>query len=268
MCLYSDVLRLAKVLKTIRTPHLSSQLGVSGISTKSVDPLEPLIWQPTAGPRADGQTPGPIPPAPGEACPLVLRIDRTAPGVPAAIAPLAAFLAPEERLRLARLRRSEDRERFVLGRGVLREVLAHWMDREPGSLTFSAGPYGKPVLAGGGGPRFNVAHSGDLVLLGFHATREVGVDVEQLRPQLEWQRIARRCLPEEQCLGLEGLPAGLQLPAFLEAWCRLEAVLKARGVGLSGLDQAHLDGTTIAGPAEEIWSIALPEGYCGAAALA
>jgi 4'-phosphopantetheinyl transferase len=256
------------VLKTFRIPHVSSKFGVGGVSAKSVKALDPLIWQPTAGHRADNLATGPIPPAPGDACPLVLRIDRTAPGMPAAIARLAALLAPEERLLLTHLRHSEDRERFLLGRGVLRQVLAHWMGLEPGSLTFSAGPFGKPALAGSGGPRFNVAHSGDLVLLGFHPTREVGVDVELLRPQLEWQWIARRCLPEEQCLRLEGLPAGLQLPAFLEAWCRLEAVLKARGVGLSGLDQPPPDGVHPAEPAEELWSIALPEGYCGAAALA
>lgn len=203
--------------------------------------------------------------------PLLLLIDRDDPAVAAALPRLSGLLAPEERARLAQLRKAGDRERFLLGRAVLRLCLAELLDQPPASLLLVAGPKGKPFLADPEGihrrgvPRFNVSHSGGLVLLGFHAAAEVGVDVERHRPDLCWRPIARRFLPPQAVSRIESLSAEVQGRAFLQAWCRLEAGLKARGMGLYGLDQDPPDGTALA---EELWSIALPAGYCGAAALA
>jgi 4'-phosphopantetheinyl transferase len=202
--------------------------------------------------------------------PLLLLIDRGDPAVAVVLPRLAGLLAPVERTRLGLLQRAEDRERFLLGRAVLRLCLGELLDQPPDSLRLAAGPRGKPCLADSdghhqrGSPRFNASHSGQLVLLGFHAAREVGVDVECHRPDLRWRPIARRFLPPPAVRRIESLSAEAQGRAFLQAWCRLEAGLKARGVGLYGLDQDPPHGTT---PTEELWSITLPEGYCGAAAL-
>jgi len=202
--------------------------------------------------------------------PLLLLIDRGDPAVAVVLPRLVGLLAPLERARLGRLQRGEDRERFLLGRAVLRLCLGELLDQPPDSLRLAAGPRGKPCLADAdghhqrGSPRFNASHSGQLVLLGFHAAREVGVDVESHRPDLRWRPIARRFLPPQAVRRIETLSAEAQGRAFLEAWCRLEAELKARGVGLFGLDQELPEGPS---PSAEIWSIALPEGSCGAAAL-
>jgi 4'-phosphopantetheinyl transferase len=88
------------------------------------------------------------------------------------------------------------------------------------------------------------------------------VDVEQRRPVPEWQGIARRCLPPEESDAIGTLPEEQREPAFLAAWCRLEARLKARGLGLFGPPAA------VGEPAPEVWPLLLPEGYVGAAALA
>ncbi|MFM7652889.1 MAG: 4'-phosphopantetheinyl transferase family protein [Vulcanococcus sp.] len=203
----------------------------------------------------------PAPPARAEPRPLVLLIDRRAPSLQAALARLQALLGPPELERLERLRRAADRERFLLGRGVLRLTLGHWLGRDPAGLVFSNGPHGKPGLDGA--PRFNLSHSGDLVLLAFHATREVGVDVERQRPGLEWQAIARRTFAPKRLAQLEALPASQREGAFLAEWCRLEAELKARGTGLAGLSQ---DATGQGGA--DLWDLALPAGHLGAVALA
>ena len=209
--------------------------------------------------------------------PLLLLIDRGDPAVAAALPRLSGLLAPEERARLVQLRRADDRERFLLGRAVLRLCLAELLDQPPASLLLAAGPKGKPSLADPdglhrrGAPRFNVSHSGGLVLLGFHAAAEVGVDVERHRPDLCWRPIARRFLPPQAVSRIETLSTEVQGVAFLQAWCRLEAELKARGVGLHGLDRLeggpkHLGVGN--GDTGQIWPVALPAGYVGAAALA
>jgi 4'-phosphopantetheinyl transferase len=121
-------------------------------------------------------------------------------------------------------------------------------------VPIGAGAHGKPCCDGG--PEFNLSHSGDLILLALHRERPVGVDVEQLRPGLAWRPIARRVLPPEEWQALEAEGA----EAFLAAWCRLEARLKAQGLGLAGLGQPAV--------AVELWDVAVPLGYRAALALA
>lgn len=223
------------------------------------EPLRPLPWQPQ--PDRPGRDGLPSPPAPAGPRPLVLQIDRRAPAMQAALARLQALLGQPELERLARLRLAADRERFLLGRGVLRLTLGHWLGRDPASLVFRNGPHGKPALDGA--PPFNLSHSGDLVLLAFHGSRAVGVDVERERPGLAWQAIARRTFAPERLARLDALPAAQQEVGFLTEWCRLEAELKARGTGLAGLSQ---DATGQGG--FDLWDLALPAGHVGAVALA
>jgi 4'-phosphopantetheinyl transferase len=229
----------------------------------------PSLHRPRRWPSRTGTplTAPPWPPARSDGPPLLLLIDRRDPNVRALLTPLGDLLDPGERQRLGRLRGKGDGERFLLGRGALRLILGSWLGCDPAGLMLGAGPRGKPELlpppdGGELPPRFNVSHSGDLVLLGFHPRRPVGVDVEQRRPVPEWQGIARRCLPPVEWDAIGTLPQEEREPAFLAAWCRLEARLKARGMGLYGPPPAPEE------PVPEVWTLLLPEGYVGAAALA
>jgi 4'-phosphopantetheinyl transferase len=224
--------------------------------------LHPLPWIPAGGGEAGLAERLPHRPA---APPLVLRIDRRAAAVRDRLADLAALLSADETDRLERFRRSEDRERFLLGRASLRLCLAALLAEDPGQLRLAATAAGKPFLADASGrprpqaPQFNLSHSGDLILLALHGGGPVGVDVERLRPSLDWRPIARRCLEPGVLARMESLAAAHQPLAFLEAWCALEASLKAGGGGL-------------AGPRPEpdtcrLWTLELPPDYRGAVAL-
>jgi 4'-phosphopantetheinyl transferase len=200
---------------------------------------------------------------------LLLSLDVREPLPEPVRAELAASLAPVEVQRWEALRLPEDRERFLRGRGALRRLLGGWRDEPPEAVPIGAGAHGKPCCAGG--PEFNLSHSGDLILLALHRERPVGVDVEQLRPGLAWRPIARRVLPpaEWQALEAEGQPP----EAFLAAWCRLEARLKAQGLGLAGLAQlapvsAEGEGLAVVASGVAVWDVAVPLGYRAALALA
>ena len=186
--------------------------------------------------------------------PLLLSLDVRDPLPDPVRADLAASLVPVEQQRWEALRLPEDRERFLRGRGGLRRLLGAWRDEPPEAVPIGAGAHGKPCCTGG--PEFNLSHSGDLILLALHRERAVGVDVEQLRPGLAWRPIARRVLPPAEWQALEAEGA----EAFLAAWCRLEARLKAQGLGLAGLGQPAV--------AVELWDVAVPLGYRAALALA
>lgn len=228
----------------------------------------------------------------GEASlPLLLLIDRRdAAGARAAPA-LRGLLGAGELERLARFRQAADRERFLLGRGGLRWLLGTLLDCPAAELPLTVGSHGKPELRGG--PQFNISHSGDLVLLAVHRHCPIGVDVEQQRPELDWEAIARRVLPARELQALRQLPPQRRAAGYLRAWCRLEAKLKARGAGFSALaalaaeeeaarEQAAQEargggafGSGGPGSASvnsvvhsmRLWDLALPEGYGGAVAL-
>ena len=231
--------------------------------------IVPVAWPDPVG----GLALPPWPDTAPAAAPLLVLLDRREPQVLALVAPLGDLLDPGERERLRQLRRQEDGERFLLGRGALRLLLGGWLGCDPAGLVLRVGPHGKPELLpqealgqrrGELSPRFNVSHSGDLILLGFHPLRPGGVDVEQRRPVREWEAIADRFLPAEESERIRALAEERHDAAFLAAWCRLEASHKAMGLGLFAGTQA--DGPTREVP--DLWPLTLPDGYVGAAALA
>jgi 4'-phosphopantetheinyl transferase len=172
----------------------------------------------------------------------------------------AATLSSQEWRRHQAYRLQTDRDRFLLGRGVLREFLGRWLNQAPDAVTIAFGPHGKPFCPGG--PEFNLSHSGDLVLLALHPRRAVGVDVEQVRPDLDWEPIARRMLGADVVDAILRRPEPEQRPAFLQHWCRLEATLKAAGLGLAAAPREVRRQEDC-----RHWTLDLSHGYRGCAAL-
>lgn len=168
-------------------------------------------------------------------------------------------LGAEERARAARFVQPQAGERWAAARGALRALLGAYLDADPATLRFAAGPHGKPALADGA-LRFNLSHSGDVALCALARDREVGVDVELPRRAVDHVAIARRVLGEGEAARLAALGPAERERAFLRAWVRWEAALKCRGVGIGGAERPQ------AGP--EPWVRELELGGPGAAALA
>src|SRR5918997_1800881 len=57
-------------------------------------------------------------------------------------------LSADERGRASRFRSARDRDRFIGARGLLREILALYLNASPGRLSFGYSAHGKPFLAG------------------------------------------------------------------------------------------------------------------------
>lgn len=222
--------------------------SLAQFSSAMAPPLQPHQWQP-------GDPPPRMPPC-GAAPPLLLLINSRLSLPPTK--KLLDHLSKEEYQRHQAYRHPADRLRFLVGRASLRVLLGHWLRQSPGSIQLQARSQGKPHCPEG--PAFNVSHSGDLILLGFHATSAVGVDVEVDRPGLDWTPIARRVLPAREVEALCALPPAEQASVFLQVWCRLEARLKADGSGLWGLERMGNEDSAV-------WDVAVPTGYAAAAAL-
>jgi 4'-phosphopantetheinyl transferase len=155
----------------------------------------------------------------------VYRVALDVPGIP------EAPLAPEEVARRARFAIERDARRFATARAALRVLLAAETGTAAEDLVLVAGASGKPALARG--PRFSLSRSGPIALVAVDACREVGVDVEQVRPVPDAEAIARRAFLAEERAELAEDRGGDAARAFLLAWTRKEAWLKALGVGLT-----------------------------------
>ena len=144
-------------------------------------------------------------------------------------------MSDDEKERAARFRFERDREFFVAGRGILRELLGGYLKRPPPELQFQYGSEGKPCLSLEDWEwpiRFNVSHSRGIALYAFSGGLEVGVDVEEIRSDFASEEIAERFFSAGELEELRGLPAELKADGFFNCWTRKEAYVKAWGSGL------------------------------------
>jgi 4'-phosphopantetheinyl transferase len=150
---------------------------------------------------------------------------------------LAAALSADEKERAARFHFEPDRRHFIVARASLRHVLAARLGGLPGAVAFDYGMHGKPSLAAGrhgGTPlRFNLSHAHGCALIAVCEGRELGVDIEYMGRDLEWDDIARRFFAPEESSAILALPPPEQLHAFFRCWTRKEAYIKARGDGMT-----------------------------------
>jgi 4'-phosphopantetheinyl transferase len=144
---------------------------------------------------------------------------------------LTGWLSEDERQRAARYSAPVAGERFRCGRGLLRWVLAGYLDRPPGQLAFRYLGQGKPALAEAK-LQFNLSHSGDLAVLAVARDRPLGIDLERLDAEKRLLAIARRVFPAERYRALEALEGELRVQGFYRDWTAMEARVKARGDGV------------------------------------
>jgi 4'-phosphopantetheinyl transferase len=148
---------------------------------------------------------------------------------------LQGTLSIDEQDRATRFHFCKDRRRFIAARGVLRAVLGRYLKRDPSELRFRHNACGKPALhrESAEGLCFNISHSAGLALYAVARDREVGIDVEYLRPSLARERIAERVFSPTEVTALRRLPGELQPEAFFTLWTLKEAFIKAKGDGFA-----------------------------------
>ena len=145
---------------------------------------------------------------------------------------LAASLSEDELARAARFHFTQDRQRWIASRGLLRTVLGHMLETPPQDFRFERGPFGKPYLRAS--PlSFNLSHTQNRVLIAAAWEREVGVDIEQTRSDFSPLELASQVFSLAEQRFLHSLSPPEQHQGFLRLWTAKEAYIKACGDGLS-----------------------------------
>jgi 4'-phosphopantetheinyl transferase len=196
--------------------------------------------------------------------PLALELDTVhvwafeLDGTRALVEQCRSYLSIGERQRADRFVFERDRVHHTVAHGVLRHLLGRYCGIRPESLQFSVTAAGKPALARlpgnpaegpPGNPagvppaiHFNLTHSGGRALLGVSQGRELGIDLEQVRPNIEVLSISRNYFFCSERDAIEGALSVTRDSLFFRYWVAKEAVLKAQGIGLGfPLDQFRVD---------------------------
>lgn len=155
---------------------------------------------------------------------------------------LTQCLSGEEKARADRFHFERDGSRFAAGRGFLRHILSRYTERPARGFVFAYGEQGKPYIAGAPDVvslSFNLTHSQGLALYAVTRDHPVGIDMEFVRP-IGGGDIAERFFTPWERDELEALPDDQRNEGFFNAWTRKEAVLKATGQGLAGLNKVEV----------------------------
>lgn len=164
-------------------------------------------------------------------------------------------LSEDERARAERYRLPHHQYQFISTRGILRNLISHYVGIPPGTLGLENNLQGKPSLTEPPHPslQFNVSHTSGMALLAFTIEHAVGIDVEQIDRNISDQDIATRYFSPREAEYLATLSPDKRTQEFLTYWTCKEAYLKMQGIGLSGgmaqceiaLDQDGLKATVL-----------------------
>jgi 4'-phosphopantetheinyl transferase len=149
---------------------------------------------------------------------------------------LQNFLTTDEINRANRFHFEKDRRRFTVSRGILRILLGKYLEIYPDQVSLTVTADGKPILADSpvnGALHFNLSHSGAMALFAFSRAARLGIDLEEIRPDVMDNNLADRFFAPGEIAALHALPPPQQIAAFFACWTRKEAYLKGIGLGLN-----------------------------------
>ena len=152
-----------------------------------------------------------------------------------------AFLMMDgaKKARVEKIRQKKDKMRTVLGDYLARALISEVLGKEPYTLRFTYGEYGKPSLMDEV-LYFNVSHCEDIVVAAV-SEKPIGIDVERIREISPFIAKKYFCPREQHYLfGHDARDTDFEHPLtpdarmrFFELWTAKEAYLKCRGTGMT-----------------------------------
>jgi 4'-phosphopantetheinyl transferase len=153
------------------------------------------------------------------------------------------LLSLGEQERASRFYQASDSQHFIVARGALRLLLSRYLKVNPRQLIFTTGQFGKPGLdeSSNRGVKYNLTHSGDLGLIAVARHREVGIDLERIRTDIDVEPIARQYLSPQEHMKICDASPTERHQLFFHYWTLKEAFMKALGVGIAYQPDSLID---------------------------
>lgn len=145
---------------------------------------------------------------------------------------LFTSLSKEESLRSERIIKTSDRQKYIIRKAILREILSLYFTTDKQDISYDKNPFGKPYCIRPSICRFNLSHSKDVVTYIISDKYEVGIDIEYKGKERSFVEIAKTCFTKDESYQVE--ISENKSAVFYKIWTAKEAVLKADGIGLMG----------------------------------
>ena len=157
-----------------------------------------------------------------------------------------SILSQEELARVNRFKNDVVRYRYIVRRGILRELLSQYTGGDPSDIEIHRDGNGKPHLSNRMNPnnlQFSESDSDSMAAFAFGCLREVGVDIEKIRVFPDMLGVVENNFTKPEQNKIISYSNNERLLLFYKFWTRKEAVLKAQGDGLlNGLDGVDVSG--------------------------
>lgn len=140
-------------------------------------------------------------------------------------------LSSEEVKRAKAYKFLSDQHKFILGRGLLKYLLAKYLNIQIQDIQITYGLWGKPCISQKNRLYFNISHSGDYALYAFTKYYEMGIDLEYINTNMALDEIVTTILSKGDLAYWETLGGQEKVNMFFKYWVYKEAFLKATGKG-------------------------------------
>jgi 4'-phosphopantetheinyl transferase len=178
-------------------------------------------------------------------------------------------LCKDEIEKLLRFHQQKDRQRFITSHGVLRFLLGKYLKLSPDKIQFVTDQNKKPLLNANDDLHFNIAHSGDWILIAI-SDSAIGIDLEKIDKDFSYYEILSLNFSKEEIEFINN--SDQPKNNFYLLWTRKEALMKATAKGIddklifiSTLDGLHEIDDQIIG-SKNAWNInsfQINENYVG-----
>lgn len=175
-----------------------------------------------------------------------------------------------ERKRAESFQDDQLRNRWLVGRVHLRQVLARYLDREPAEVSIVHTPGGKPELAGEGDLVFSRSASGEMGAVAVARGGRLGIDIEAVEADIPADGFADWVFTAGEGAWVHEATEAERQERFLRLWTAKEAMVKADGDGMAvGLTTFEVEPTALSvlsppsGTSRSDWNLASVDGPPG-----
>lgn len=145
------------------------------------------------------------------------------------ISELLAILPQDELARANRFFQQKDRDRFIVSRWALRNIIAKYIGMPPADIVFEAGKNKKPhVKSDSVNLHYNLSHSGGHILLAV-AGSVLGADIEFINNDFKYSEVLADNFSANE---IRYINEAEHTDRFFRLWTRKEAITKATAQGL------------------------------------
>jgi 4'-phosphopantetheinyl transferase len=141
-----------------------------------------------------------------------------------------SIMRPDEIARANKYFHIKDKNRFIVSRGGLRNILGKYLNQFPASIEFVIGENKKPYVVNPGkiNVHYNISHSGDWILFAI-SNSAIGTDVEFVNHDFNYDEIIDDNFSIDE---VKYIKQGIPAESFFMLWTRKESLTKATGKGL------------------------------------